>query len=120
MASLGATMSLAVAVACRPSVSATEIVNGYEPAVCGVPEMRPVDALIASPGGSVPATIDHVFGSGTVAVICSEYAALTVPTGAVSGPSVSFGTPGLMGIVNRFSPTLPWQPSSPTGSAILI
>src|SRR4249919_993849 len=73
--------------------------NVYSPAVVGVPEMRPVEASRARLGGSVPELIDHVFASDTLAVICSEYGVPVVATGADSGPSVSFGSPGLIWIL---------------------
>ncbi len=45
----------------------------YDPAAVGVPVIRPLDASSVSPGGRAPELIVHVFGSATVAVICSEY-----------------------------------------------
>ena len=77
--------------------------KSYVPAVVGVPEIRPDEASIARPGGSVPELIDHVFASGTLAVICSEYEVPVVAAAVDSGPSVSLGKPGLMGIVNFLS-----------------
>ena len=50
--------------------------------------------------------IDHVFASGTDAVICREYGVPVVPVAAASGPSVSFGraaAPGLIGMMNSSS-----------------
>ena len=75
-------------------------VNPNSPAAVGVPEISPVDASIARPAGSAPELTDHVFGSETVAVICKEYGVPTVPGTVPSGPSVSFGSPGTMGIMN--------------------
>ncbi len=54
-------------------------------------------ASIARPGGSVPELIDHVFGSGTDAVICNEYGVPVVPGVVDSGPIVSFGEPRVDG-----------------------
>ena len=49
---------------------------------------------MASPGGSPPELIDHVFGSAMLDVICSEYGLPIVPGVVDSGPIVSFGSPG--------------------------
>jgi hypothetical protein len=73
------------------------------PAAVGVPEMRPVPASIASPGGSAPEAIDQVFASATDAVICSEYGVPVVAGVVDSGPIVSFASPRLTLMMNSSS-----------------
>src|SRR5918996_1456362 len=122
MASGSRTVMLSAFVSLVDASMTASTVNEYEPAVVGMPEMTPSLAPRVRPGGSAPALIDQAFASGRLAVMGSEYGAPTVPGEVASGPIVSFGlggTPGLMGMTNRFSPTLPIQFSSPTGSAIL-
>jgi hypothetical protein len=43
-----------------PVESATCTVNGYDPAVVGVPVTAPVDGFNVNPGGSDPAVMENV------------------------------------------------------------
>ena len=64
-------------------MSATCTVNGYVPAVVGVPLIPPVPAFRAKPGGSDPDVIENVYGGKPpFALTACEYAMETVPFGS--------------------------------------
>src|SRR3954452_6114884 len=70
--------------AVRASASVTRITNWNDPAVNGVPAMRPTEASNASPAGSAPvATIQEYGGLPPVAATVPEYAWPTVPVSRV-------------------------------------
>jgi hypothetical protein len=62
------------------SESVTLTVKEKVPGVVGVPEITPVEALRASPGGREPALIAHVYGLfPSAAVSVAEYDVPTLP-----------------------------------------
>src|SRR5262245_48531284 len=91
------TLSARVAV-CAPALTRT--VGLETPVAVGVPEITPVLALRASPAGSVPLTIDHVYGGvPPVAASVAVYGVPTTPTGSavvviVNAPPA--GTPSVV------------------------
>jgi hypothetical protein len=75
-----------VAVASAVSVTLTTGVN--VPDTVGVPEITPVDELIVTPAGNVPAVTDHVYGvvPPVAATVVEVYATLICPSGRAAGP----------------------------------
>jgi hypothetical protein len=58
------------------------------PDTVGVPEITPVDALIVTPAGNVPAVNDHTYGvvPPVPVTVVGAYATLICPPGNVAGP----------------------------------